>query len=99
ERTPLDWVEPGRMKIRLVPMPRICDVTWACAPCPIDISETTAHTPMIMPSIVRKVRSLLALRAPIATRTDSYRLMSEMPPPPAPPPLRGGGGRRHVRWI
>src|SRR5262245_59163097 len=67
---------PGKTVSRLLPMFAIRPVIAAWAPLPIASSATTEATPMMMPSIVRTVRSLFARRLVTAIRT-----LSQMPRP------------------
>jgi hypothetical protein len=50
----------------------------ACAPLPIASRATTEATPIMIPSIVRIVRSLLARRLVSAIRTLSHTLLPDM---------------------
>ncbi len=52
--------ELGITVSKLVPICSKVEVILACAPLPIDISEITAPTPIMMPSMVSEERSLLA---------------------------------------
>ncbi len=56
--TPPVVVAPGLMVIRLAPMREMLERILAVVPLPMDISAITAATPMTMPSIVKKLRSL-----------------------------------------
>src|SRR5579884_97137 len=73
-RMPPVLTAPGRMNSKLVPSPWMRSVTAAWAPRPTDISEITAATPMMMPSIVSSARSLFAPRARMAMRMLSPTL-------------------------
>ena len=55
--------------IRFEPRLWICSATRACAPAPTPTIAITAPTPMMMPSIVSALRSLLTRSARIAIRT------------------------------
>jgi hypothetical protein len=55
--------------IMFVPAPRIWSSIAACAPVPSATIVMTAPTPMIMPSIVSTVRSLLRASALMAMRS------------------------------
>ncbi len=61
--TPPPIEKPGKIVIRFVP----ADLTWSsincCAPDPSATIAMTAATPMIIPSIVSAVRSLLRASA------------------------------------
>src|SRR5687767_15751970 len=61
--------------MRFVPADFISSSTDACAPLPSATIVITAATPMIMPSIVRQVRSLLTRSALRAIRKLSSRIM------------------------
>ena len=50
-RTPPELEEPGRMKIRLEPSPRIWLETAFWEPWPTAMRAMTAPTPMTMPSV------------------------------------------------
>src|SRR3989338_8461430 len=66
-RAPLVEVYPARNMNRLLPSAlMVCWMAY-CAPCPMDIISTTAPTPITMPSMVSKVRSLFA---PIARQAS-----------------------------
>ena len=71
--------EPALIMIRFVPAELICCSTDVRAPVPIETMLMTAATPMIMPSVVSTVRSLLrdsamsAIRSVI--RTDTSHLL------------------------
>ena len=56
------------------PSPSTCDSTSCFAPLPIATRTTTAATPMITPSIVRRLRNRLAASASSATRNPSPNL-------------------------
>src|SRR5688572_5199946 len=64
-------------------------------PWTIETTAITAATPMMMPSVVRTERILLARMAEKATRKFSDRIKRS--PLPCPPPLRGRGSRRPAR--
>ena len=66
--TPPAVTAPGNTMIMLVPAPRIWSSMAACAPVPSATIVMTAATPMIMPSIVSAVRSLLRASALKAMR-------------------------------
>ena len=65
-RPPGPWLEPENNMTMLVPALSICARTRDFAPSPIDCMKITAPTPMMMPSVVRKERSLF--RAQRASR-------------------------------
>src|SRR5665213_3292520 len=67
-RTPPCEKLPALTMIMLVPVDWICDSIDVCAPVPRATIVITAATPMIMPSIVNAVRSVLRLRALRAMR-------------------------------
>ena len=62
DRKPPEVVLPGRTRMRLEPMEAIWEAIRSFAPDPIATMAITAATPMIIPSIVRAERSLLARR-------------------------------------
>ena len=64
--------------------------TLALAPSPTATIAITAKTPMMMPRVVRKERSLLRRRARTATRMVRKRFMRE-------PPFRRRLARRSLR--
>ncbi len=66
--TPPLFALPGVIVIMFVPAPRIWASITAWAPEPSATIVMTAPTPMIMPSMVRAVRSLLRPRALSAIR-------------------------------
>src|SRR5580765_766161 len=66
--TPPAATAPGMIMIMFVPAPRIWSSIAACAPVPSATIVMTAATPMIMPSIVSSVRSLLRASALKAIR-------------------------------
>ena len=68
-RTPPEVVVPDRISSRLDPSERICSSTRCCAPAPTAIITITAATPMMMPSMVSRLRSLFTASARIATRS------------------------------
>ncbi len=68
-RTPALFVLPDSTMIRFDPRLWICSATRAWAPEPTPTMAITALTPMMMPSIVRALRSLLTRRARPAIRT------------------------------
>ena len=61
-RTPDGAVAPGMTISRLLPSPAIDFCTFSRTPMPIETMAMTAPTPMMMPSIVRMDRILLARR-------------------------------------
>src|SRR5581483_10173699 len=69
DRAPPAVVPPESTMNKLLPMLATASSTRVCAPFPIAIMSTTAPTPMTRPSIVRKVRSLLAAIARQASRS------------------------------
>ena len=58
-RTPAVWLLVGWMISRLVPKPAICAWMSAWEPRPSAIRAMTAPTPMMTPSMVSRLRSLL----------------------------------------
>ena len=67
-------------------------------PPPIEVSATTAATPITMPRIVRKARSGLARRLENARRSDSRKTVTGRPRPARrrhPEIRRRSGSRRH----
>ncbi len=68
-RTPCACVLPGEIVMRFVPADLTCSSIVACAPDPSATMAMTAATPMIIPSIVRAVRSLLRPSALKAIRS------------------------------
>ena len=73
-------------------MPWMESVTIFSTPCPTETRVMTAPTPMIMPSMVSIERSLLAVKAPTATRMLSVMFMQRLPGPPWRPRNR----QRHL---
>src|ERR1043166_589899 len=67
-RAPPTVTVPGRMMSRFVPRLAICCFTSALAPSPMATMAMTAPTPMMIPSIVRKERSLFLANARSAIR-------------------------------
>src|SRR2546429_6489643 len=63
----------------------ICSATRAWAPAPTPTIAMTAATPMMMPSIVSALRSLLTRSARMAMRTLCQTLTRRPPPPVARP--------------
>ena len=76
---------PARTRIMLAPAAWICVSISSWAPRPRPTIVMTAATPMIMPSMVSAVRSLLRPRALSATRTmmSSDIVLSSLLPPAA----------------
>ena len=70
-RPPGPWLDPENNMTMLVPAPSICARTRDLAPSPIDCMKMTAPTPMMMPSAVRKERSLFRRSASPARRRVS----------------------------
>ncbi len=62
---------PGKMSSVFVPSSLIWFITCCCAPRPSATTETTAEMPMMMPSMVRKVRRRWAFMARRAMRRAS----------------------------
>ncbi|MNH23847.1 hypothetical protein D3C79_837590 [compost metagenome] len=62
---------PGKMSMVLVPMALMSSITLARAPWPRATTLTTAAMPMMMPSMVRKVRMRWASMACRAMRPAS----------------------------
>ena len=62
---------PGKTSITLVPMALMLLRTRSCDPWPRATTDTTEAMPMMMPSMVRKVRSLCAAMAERAMRSSS----------------------------
>src|SRR5690349_10535077 len=56
--TPVVFAAPGVMTIMLVPRLLICASILPLAPCPMATMTMTAPTPMMMPSMVSRVRIL-----------------------------------------
>ena len=65
--------EPGRMSMVLVPMPLMSAKMRSREPCPSATTETTEAMPMMMPSMVSKVRNLCATMARTAMPKDSCK--------------------------
>ena len=61
-------VLPESTMMRFEPRLWICSATRACAPDPTPTIAITAPTPMMMPSIVKKARSLFLASARSAMR-------------------------------
>jgi hypothetical protein len=66
-----------------VPALSICARTRDLAPSPIDWMKITAPTPMMMPSVVRKERSLFRRSARAARRSVSPAEIMTLPRVPA----------------
>jgi hypothetical protein len=79
-RPPGPWLEPENSMTMLVPALSIWSRTRAFAPSPIDCMKMTAPTPMMMPSAVRKERSLFRCSARAASRRVSPALIMRLPP-------------------
>ena len=75
-----------------VPKPAIEPATADFAPSPTDNMVMTAATPMIMPSMVRAVRSLLRASDLNAIRKSAQKIMSGF----RPRFLRFYGARGHI---
>ncbi len=65
--------------MRLDPRLRICSATRVSAPAPMAIIVTTAPTPMMTPSMVSPVRTLLTWSAARAIGTLAQTLMPRAP--------------------
>src|SRR3989338_11414856 len=78
ERTPPVEVCPESSTNRLLPIAAMVCLIAYCAPCPMDIINTTALTPMTMPSMVSMVRSRFA---PIARQASPSiaKIMRRLP--------------------
>src|ERR1041385_1607411 len=79
DRAPPRVTVPGKITSRLVPKLAICSCTLFLAPSPMATIAITAPTPMMMPSMVRKERSLFLAKARRAIR----HAMINMRSPPA----------------
>ncbi|MMZ66197.1 hypothetical protein D1872_286720 [compost metagenome] len=64
----------------MLPSPLICEVTLELEPLPMATIAMTALTPMIIPSIVRKERSLFDRMLRTETRIISIMFISVQPP-------------------
>jgi hypothetical protein len=81
-RRPPEVKEPGETTSRLVPS-ALMRASIACpAPFATETVTITEATPMITPSMARKLRSALSLSAPSATLKESKRLNAAHPPRP-----------------
>src|SRR5262245_55348615 len=89
-RTPPVLLDPDRTMSRFEPRLWICSAMRACAPEPIETIAITAATPMMMPSIVRMLRSLLTRSARTAMRALASAFMPRRPPGQAERTQRGG---------
>ncbi len=76
---PPDDAAPGKTIIRLRPIELICFSTMLDAPWPMATIAMTEAMPMTMPSIVRKVRTLLR---PSCLTARWIEEKGFMPPPP-----------------
>jgi hypothetical protein len=78
EETPPRRKLPEKTMMTFWPRLAICCSSWERAPVPILIMAMTAPTPIMIPSMVRKVRSLLRRSAFMAMRTVAReRLMGK----------------------
>ena len=75
-RAPPEVFEPGMTMSRFEPIDANASSTLALAPSPMATEKMTAHTPMIMPSVVRNERILLRMSARKATRSVCRMLMA-----------------------
>ena len=75
----------------LEPRPFICSCTRLVAPWPTAIMVMTAATPMMMPSMVRMLRSVLAARARNAERRAARKFMISRQPTAA--------GLTRIVWL
>src|SRR5690606_13833058 len=89
---------PGLNVSMLVPTEEICASIWARAPSPMDIMIITDATPMMMPSIVSRLRIGLETRASRADLEATPNFMVTLSLSLCQGPLRpadiGGGGVR-----
>lgn len=83
-RTPLLVTAPGITIIRFEPRLFSCSATFSLAPSPTASIVITAATPMMMPSAVSALRSLLARSERNAERAVSSRFMRFVWPASAP---------------
>jgi len=78
-RTPRDCMEPGKMVSRLVPMLAIWSWMRFSAPLPMATMTMTAATPIMMPSMVSRVRILFLTIDLKATLIRFFHFMGVLP--------------------
>ena len=86
EETPKEE-NPGRTVIRSAPIVSIFEMISASAPLPTDMRIITAATPITIPNIVKKLRSLCVIMPTHAEDNGSNNFFMLFPPPLSVHPL------------